>query len=505
MMAAQPVSGSISLSALLGEHADSELPEINIESLSQSAEEAAPGGLYLALAGSRFHGLDFLDEAVARGAVAVAWEPTPGRSAPAWPAGVVGIAVPGLRQLAGSIADHFYGAPSASMKVAGVTGTNGKTSVTFLVAQALEHLSERCGVMGTLGSGRPGSLQASSLTTPDAVTLHRKLAGLLAQDVRHVAIEVSSHALVQGRINAVRFSCAAFTNLSRDHLDYHGDIENYGEAKSTLFTRHLRGTAVINAADPYGRRIVGRLPAGTRRILVNADEPETGQGEFLQASDLEARPAGLSFLVSGSFGEARLDSRLVGDFNASNLLLSLAILLSWGRGFHESLDALAKVKAPAGRMETFAGDRGPLVIVDYAHTPDALEKVLRAARAHASRKLIVVFGCGGERDRGKRPLMGSIAMALADRVVVTDDNPRAEDPDAIVAEILAGVSGEADVERDRAAAIAMAIAEAGSGDVVVIAGKGHETYQTTGQGRQPFSDREVVAGLLRAAGGRGVQ
>ncbi len=499
MTAAMTASENSSTHSLLAGLVATAIPDVDVDNLSQHAGETRPGGLYLALAGARFHGLDFAGEAIDRGAVAVAWEPVAGRAEPALPVGIASIPVPGLRALAGTIADRFYKAPSAAMRVAGVTGTNGKTSCTFFIAQALEQLGRRCAVMGTLGTGRPGQLAATRLTTPDAVSVHRNLADLLADDARYVAMEVSSHALVQGRVNAVRFSCAAFTNLSRDHLDYHGDLDAYGEAKSVLFTRHLQGIAVINAADAWGRRLLGQLPEGVQSIVVS---PEPGAGEpeaWLSARNLRATSNGLSFDVAGSFGQSRFDCSLVGEFNAENLLLALGVLLGWGFGFEESVEALQTVQAPAGRMETFGGGHQPLVIVDYAHTPDALQQALQAARGHTPGRLLVVFGCGGERDRGKRAAMGRIASTLADLVVVTDDNPRDEDPEVIVADILAGASGEVRVERDRAAAIALAIAQARRGDVVLVAGKGHETYQTTCNGRQPFSDREVVADLLRSA------
>jgi len=502
-MAALAAPGKVSMRTLLSGLVNEAVPDMELESLSQSAQDMEPGGLYLALAGSRHHGLDFVNQAIQRGAVAVAWEPVAGRGEPTLPVGVGGIAVPGLRQLAGVIADRFYGEPSAGMRVAGITGTNGKTSCTFFVAQALEHLGCRCAVMGTLGAGRPGQLEALPLTTPDAVSVHRKLARLLAQEVRHIAMEVSSHALVQGRVNAVRMSCAVFTNLSQDHLDYHGNFAAYGEAKSALFTQHLEGTAVVNAGDPWGRRIMGLLPEHLRCIAIAPDKAGPRPAEWLAASNFEVRGKGLSFAVTGSFGKSRIDSQLAGEFNAENLLLALGVLLSWGFGFEQSSKALEKVRAPAGRMETFGGGRQPLVIVDFAHTPDALQKVLQAVRGHAPGKLILVFGCGGERDRGKRARMGAIAESLADLVVITDDNPREEDPDLIVADILSGITGRATVERDRAAAIEVAIAAAQVGDVVVVAGKGHETFQTTRAGKQPFSDREVVAHLLNAASAGG--
>lgn len=506
MAATQPGAGAM-LATLLGDLVDGDLPAVAVTDISESSQDITPGSMFLAGVGIARHGLCFVDDALERGATVVAWEPAEGISSPSLPDGVIGIAVPDLRQVAGLIADRFFGAPSASVKVTGVTGTNGKTSTAFFVAQAVEFMGPGCGLIGTLGSGRPGAMKAAARTTPDAVGVHRQLARFRDDGVRHVVMEVSSHALVQGRVNAVRFDCAAFTNLSRDHLDYHGDMQSYAEAKTALFVRFRPGSAVINCADPQGEKILDALSIDTKRIMVAAEGTTNGKGNWLTYSDINAHDAGITFQVKGSFGAARLHSQLVGEFNASNLLVALGILLAWGFNFRQAIQAMEQVRAPAGRMETFRHAPGPLVIVDYAHSPDALEKVLLAAREHARGKLILVFGCGGERDAGKRPQMGAIAMRLADEVIITDDNPRNEDPDSIVGEILSGTASRTEpdagakvlVERDRAAAIESAIEAAGDGDVVFIAGKGHETYQTTAQGRQPFSDRAVVAALLGIA------
>lgn len=505
MIAATRKYPAVALEKLLTGFADGPVPSCEVSDLSLSAQHAQPGGLFLATAGSTRHGLTFLDQALARGVAAVAWEPGPAVTTPALPADVVAVPVPDLRQQVGFIADRFFAAPSSQIRIAGITGTNGKTSSAYFAAQAVEQLGPDCGFIGTLGSGRPGALRGSELTTPDAVEVQRTLADMRASGIGYLAMEVSSHALVQGRINGMQLDCAAFTNLSRDHLDYHGDMDAYGAAKRDLFTRHNPRRAVINLADPVGSEMQAGLPAKTPCIQVNPVQTPAAGEEFLRATQFDATDTGMTFQVEGSFGAARLHSRLVGEFNASNLLVALGILLSWGFSFRRSVAALECVSAPAGRMETFKAANGPLVIVDYAHTPDALEKVLLAARAHARGKLALVFGCGGDRDVGKRPEMGAIASRLADRVVVTDDNPRNEDPDQIVAQIVAGMTTPATKERDRAAAIALAIEALGDGDVLVVAGKGHELYQTTAAGRQPFSDSQVVRDLLHiereAAGG----
>ncbi len=496
MMVAPDMRPPASLRALLDGLTSAQVPDLAVADLSQSAQDITPGGLFLATAGTASHGLEYLEQALSRGALAVVWEPSAGISAPELPTDVPAIPVPDLRAHVGLIADRFFGQPSAAMSIAGITGTNGKTSSAFFIAQAVEALGPACGMLGTLGVGRPGALRAGGLTTPDAVSVHRSLAAFLAADVRHLSMEVSSHALDQGRVNGVRFECAAFTNLSRDHLDYHGDMSAYGRAKLQLFTGKRARRAVINCADAWGREVLAALPADMPRLVIEPETPPRPDEDYLSISGLDVHAGGLTFQVRGSAGEARLHSRLVGDFNAINLLIALGVLLGWGFSFRRAIAALETVRAPAGRMETFEAPGKPLVIVDYAHTPDALEKVLLAARAHAENRLLVVFGCGGERDAGKRPQMGAVASRLADQVVITDDNPRGEDPDRIVSEIIAGTTGPVQTQRDRAAAIASSIEGAAPGDVLVIAGKGHEEYQTTASGRQPFSDRHVVAGLL---------
>lgn len=497
MMPASDKSNEVNLPALLSGLAESALPDISVADICQSAQAVTPGSMFLAGKGISRHGLCFLDEALARGATVVAWEPEENLAAPRLPEGVTGVAVPGLRQAAGLIADRFFGQPSASLKVAGITGTNGKTSSAFFIAQALQGTGSGCGLIGTLGAGQPGAMRAATLTTPDAVGVHRQLAQFRDAGLRHAVMEVSSHALVQGRVNAVRFDTAAFTNLSRDHLDYHGDMTSYAEAKARLFTHFNPRHAVINCADATGERLAATLPEAAHLISVLPADSAAGEGDWLAYTDLDAHEAGITFQVKSSFGSARLYSGLVGGFNAENLLIAMGVLLALGSSFRQSVRALQTVRAPAGRMETFKGSRGPMVIVDFAHSPAALETVLRAARSHLSGRLFVVFGCGGERDPGKRPQMGAVAARLADVVLLTDDNPRKEDPDAIIAAIREGAGSHARVERDRAVAIAAAIAEAADADIVVVAGKGHESYQETATGRHPFSDREVVAGLLQ--------
>jgi UDP-N-acetylmuramoyl-L-alanyl-D-glutamate--2,6-diaminopimelate ligase len=356
--------------------------------------------------------------------------------------------------------------------------------------------------MGTLGFGRPAQLTSTVHTTPDAVSVQRQLAALRALGAECVSMEVSSHALDQGRVNGVRFNTAAFTNLTRDHLDYHGTMEAYGAAKARLFRVAGLAHRVINVDDPFGAALAAepgpaqltvttRTPAGTRAV---------GAGQFVRALRVTPEPTGLTIAVDSSWGTAELAVRLMGEFNVDNSLTVLAVLLAWGVPLAAAVRALGRCRAASGRMEMFGG-RGvaPLAIVDYAHTPDALEKALRAARLHCRGVLRLVFGCGGDRDAGKRPLMGRIAAGLADDLIVTDDNPRTEDPARIVDDILAGITGAPPlvVEHDRALAIRLALGRSLPDDVVLIAGKGHEDYQILGTGRRPFRDSQVVMEVLR--------
>jgi UDP-N-acetylmuramoyl-L-alanyl-D-glutamate--2,6-diaminopimelate ligase len=463
-----------------------------VRGLQVDSRRVQPGDLFLALPGMVADGRDFIGDAVASGAVAIAYETGDGftlRGAP-----VPAFAVPGLRRQIGVIADRFYGAPSRRIVVIGVTGTNGKTTCTQLLAQALDRPPRRCAVIGTLGYGFPGALDASIHTTPDAVTVHRLMAEFIGRGAAQVAMEVSSHALEQGRVNGVSFDVAVFTNLTRDHLDYHGDMEAYGRAKAGLFAAAGLKYAVINHDDGFGRRLLSGIEA-----------PVTALSYGLEGGDVRARevrplPDGLLLRVTTPDGDVELRSPLVGRFNASNLLAVLATLLALGVKAEDAAARLARAQAPSGRVERFGGAKGlPLVVVDYAHTPDALEKILLALREHARGKLWCVFGCGGDRDRGKRPAMGEIAERLADRVLLTDDNPRHESGDAIIADILGGMRASTEVIRDRRAAIAAAIRGAGEGDIVLIAGKGHEDYQQVGDERRPYSDREVVRELMGRA------
>jgi len=478
------------LSELLAGIAESPLsrdPEIRGLTLDSRAVE--PGDLFLALPGTRTDGRQYIAGALARGAAAIVYEadgPEPDTH------GVVAVGLRNLRDQVGRLADRFFGSPSRKLKVIGVTGTNGKTTTTQLLAQALDRGDGRCGLIGTMGSGFPGALDPSQHTTPDAVSVHRLLAGFVQAGAKSVCMEVSSHALDQARVAGVAFDVAVFTNLTRDHLDYHGDMDAYAAAKARLFDFPHLEAAVINADDRFGQALVTRTRPGVRVV-----------GFGLEQGDVRARAVvpsteGLAMQVITPQGEIAIRSALLGRFNASNLLAVLAVLLVLGIPLAEAALALAQAKPVAGRMERFGGTTQPLVVVDYAHTPDALDKVLAALREHTEGKLLCVFGCGGDRDRGKRPLMGAIAERLADIVILTNDNPRHEDPQAILDEITGGMRTTPTVVPDRTRAIRAALSESRAGDIVLVAGKGHEDYQQVGDRRLPYSDRETIVQLLGA-------
>lgn len=476
--------------------------EQKVNDLTIDSREVRAGSVFVALRGTRAHGLLHAAAAIEAGAEAVLYD-VADRSlmGECTPADAL-IGIENLRVRAGEIADRFFGSPSSAMRIAGVTGTNGKTTVAYLIAAALSLSGRKTGYAGTLGFGPVNAIHSGSLTTPDCITVHRRLRELLEAGHKSVAMEVSSHALDQQRVAGVHFDIAVFTNLTRDHLDYHGTEAAYMAAKARLFQWPRLRDAVINVDDVCGRRLVDTLPA-------NVDLIETSvrgaiaqvRSRALWATHIRPLPQGLEIEIGGSWGEGVLRSSLIGDFNAENLLSVLAVLLAWGLALPRALQLLELCSAPPGRMERLGGDHGPIVVVDYAHTPDALDKALLAARRHCAGRLICVFGCGGDRDRGKRALMGAVAEQRADEVYVTDDNPRSEPSAQIIDEILAGIRHRdaVQVQPDRAIAIRTAIAAARSGDIVVIAGKGHEDYQIVGTEVRAFSDREVACAALRAA------
>lgn len=476
-LAAQPTAGRIVLSGM-----------------TLDSRRVCRGDAFFALRGGHGHGISFAANAVQRGAqVVLAESPAPDDMA-ALDAPVLWIDK--LHDRVGEIAARFFERPSESMRMLGITGTNGKTSTVQLLAQALSLLGHRAASIGTLGAGVHGQLREGERTTPNAIEVQATLAGFRDADVSHVAMEVSSHALEQGRVNAVDFEVAAFTNLTRDHLDYHGSMEAYGAAKAKLFAWPGLRCAVINIDDAFGRELAEALPDDLACLRCSMSGDSDAE---IAASDVVTSAQGLAFQLRTPWGSRAVSSHLIGRFNVANLLVVVACLGALGESFDAIVPVVEQLQPVNGRMSRLGGLHGqPLVVVDYAHTPDALEQALNAVRAHCAGKLICVFGCGGERDAGKRPLMGGIAARLADVAIVTDDNPRGEDGDAIVAQILAGMT-EAKamaVERDRATAIANALHLARPGDAVLIAGKGHETYQEGSAGKRPFDDLAVAHATL---------
>lgn len=483
---------------------------IGITDLSLDSRTVSEGGLFLACAGRRTHGLAALPEALSRGARAVLWESVPDASAPVVPPAVHAQAVEKLSTVASSIAGKFFDLPSETLRVAGITGTNGKTTTAWLLAQALTRCESQSAYMGTLGVGMaPGAVVPGEYTTADAVSVQRQLAAMRDAGAECVAMEVSSHALDQHRVAGVRFRVAAFTNLTRDHLDYHGTMEAYGAAKARLFEMPKLEAGVINVDDAFGAELARRHASSLPLTLIarNASgiaviDDIRSRAPFVRslvASDIKALSGGLSFAIEYRVGTAESAEHvvtlpLVGEFNVENALVTLGLLLALGVALEPALRALGECRAPAGRMEAVTAPGRALAIVDYAHTPDALAKSLRAARAHCRGKLHLVFGCGGDRDVGKRPLMAGVAAAMADGIVITDDNPRSESAAGIVADIIAGFPQgiRATVIHDRGDAIRHALAGAREGDVVLVAGKGHENYQIVGAERRPFSDRETI-------------
>jgi len=470
-----------------------------LRDITADSRRVAPHVAFAAYPGTQRDGRAFIADAVARGAAAVVWEARDFEWNAAWDVPNVGVTE--LKANVGPIASGVHGYPSRALWMIGVTGTNGKTSCAHWTAQALARCGRRPAVIGTLGNGFVDALASADNTTPDACVLHALLAQWRREDADSVAMEVSSHALDQGRVNGIAFDVALFTNLTRDHLDYHGTMAAYGAAKARLVEWPGLHAAVINAADAFGRQLIDAARArGQRVIAYGADDAD------IRATRVDMTDRGMAITLRAPQGGALLETALTGAFNVHNLLGVLGVLLESGVAFDAALDALAHVSAPPGRMERLGGGTQPLVVIDYAHTPDALAQVLTAMRpaVRAGAQLICVFGCGGDRDRGKRAPMGETAGRLADRVIVTSDNPRSEDPRTIADDIVEGLKplgGTWSVELDRARAIEQALAVAREGDVIVLAGKGHEDYQEANGVRRPFSDRRNVAVALARRGG----
>ncbi|MCS4504709.1 UDP-N-acetylmuramoyl-L-alanyl-D-glutamate--2,6-diaminopimelate ligase [wastewater metagenome] len=478
-------------------------PALALTDLALDSREVAEGGVFLAVRGAGGHGLAHLEDALARKPAAVLWDPEGAPDAYAVlerceRAGVAAIAVPGLGGSIGMLAARFFGGPGRRLRLVGVTGTDGKTSTTQFVAAALDRAGHPWASIGTLGWGRPGALRETRHTTPDVVGLQRRLAALVDDGVEGVAMEVSSHALDQDRTQGLDFEVAVLTNLSRDHLDYHGSDAAYAAAKARLFLDTEPAAAVLNLDDAFGRDMAARTGAAVIGYSL-ADAP----GARIRARGVHAGDEGLAFTLDIDGDAVDVAVPVFGLFNVANLLATAGVLLALGEPAGSIAATLAACRPVPGRMQALGGGDRPLVIVDYAHTPAALEAALAASRQHCAGALWCVFGCGGDRDTGKRAPMGRAAAGLADHVILTSDNPRGEPPESIIDAIRAGLPAP-DAARaipDRGEAIRTAVAGAHAGDVVLVAGKGHEAYQIVGDEVRAFSDREAVEAALAAGEG----
>lgn len=467
--------------------------DLLIRELTLDSRKVRPGDLFLAIPGLKLDGREHITDAIAHGAAAIAYEAEGAKVLPI--TDIPMIPVKGLAAQLSDIAGRFYGDPSRNLNLIGVTGTNGKTSVTQLVAQALDTLGQHCGIIGTLGTGFYSELKSGIHTTPDPISVQSTLYDLKRAGAKAVAMEVSSHGLDQGRVTALAFDVAVMTNLSRDHLDYHGTMEAYAAAKAKLFAWNDLRCRVVNLDDAFGRQLAA-APHSSRLITYSLENSSA----YLFCRDAHFDDDGVRATLVTPQGSHALRSSLLGRFNLSNVLAAVGALMGLDYPLDDILKVLPTLEGPAGRMQRLGGGSRPLVVVDYAHTPDALEKVLAALRPHAKGQLTCLFGCGGDRDRGKRPLMAEVVERLADKVLVTDDNPRSEDPSRIFDDIRTGfVSANAvDFVAGRGQAIAQIVAQASAADVIVLAGKGHEDYQEINGERQPFSDLEEATKALDA-------
>ncbi|MGY6397700.1 UDP-N-acetylmuramoyl-L-alanyl-D-glutamate--2,6-diaminopimelate ligase [Vibrio parahaemolyticus] len=486
---------AISMDALLFPWVDCpSLASVLVSELELDSRKVQPGTTFVALVGHVVDGRKFIASAIEKGANAVI-----AQSCDVKAHGTIDIIddipvvyLDALDKCLSEIAGQLYTYPD--MKLIGVTGTNGKTTITQLIAQWIGLVGSKAAVMGTTGNGFLDDLKEAANTTGNAVEIQHTLAALAEHQAQYTALEVSSHGLIQGRVKSLSFAAGVFTNLSRDHLDYHGTMEEYANAKLTLFTQHQCDQAIINVDDEVGAAWAKQL---TNAIAVSL-APTTEFEHALWASQVAYAESGITIRFDGQFGEGTLHAPLIGEFNAANLMLAFATLLSLGFDKSDLLATAAQLQPVLGRMELFQAENRAKVVVDYAHTPDALEKALQALRVHCDGQLWAIFGCGGDRDAGKRPMMAEIAERLGDKVVLTDDNPRSEDPVLIVKDMLAGLSkpAEAIVQHDRFKALSYALENAAPQDIILLAGKGHEDYQIRNGETIHYSDRESAMQLL---------
>lgn len=469
--------------------------DITVNDLALDSRLVKPGGLFFAYPGSTVDGRNFIPQAIARGARVVLYESGDGFQGESWqsPATLL-IPMQDLQLHVGAIAALFFDQPSQALNIIGVTGTNGKTSTTHYIAAALQQHALRCAVIGTVGCGVLPNLDKTEHTTPDPIQIQQTFLQFKGDSVSHVAMEVSSHALAQARVAGTQFTTAVYTQLSRDHLDYHGSMQAYAAAKGLLFQQPGLQHAIINQDDAYGRQFIAEYRSHLEVVVYSAQGMMHASQPYVVATDVMRHPQGFLVKVASSWGQGEFICPLLGEFNISNVLATLAVLLINDIPFSKALGYCAHLKSVRGRMQLLGDATTPKVIVDYAHTPDALEKALSALRAHCEGRLWCIFGCGGDRDKGKRPEMAAVAEKFADQIIVTNDNPRTETPDAIVQDIMSGFSERAavDIIQDRGLAIATAVQSAKRHDMVLVAGKGHETTQTIGYQVLAFDDAEQV-------------
>lgn len=481
---------------LLSGIAKEPLPQFVIRDLHLDSRKVKPGTLFVALGGHREHGLRFAEQAAHQGCSAILYDACDTAMVPGLSIDIPLIAVDNLRYKLGMLADRFFGQPSKALEVIGITGTNGKTSCSHFLAEAIGS-KRKAGVIGTLGWGTPGELYPTTHTTLDVIETHRILHLMQHQGFRAVAMEASSHGLDQGRLDDVRFQGAVFTNISRDHLDYHKTMEAYQEAKLKLLECQTLKFVVFNRADALSKPILARRLANVRYIGFGSRGVSSDSGiSVVEYDAVKHLSDGLNFQIHFEGQSADVKVPIFGGFNVDNSAATIAALMGLGYSLTDAVASMVHVLPVPGRMQNVSA-AGRRAVIDYAHTPDALAKLLKTARAHCSGELWVVFGCGGDRDCGKRPEMGAIADRLADRIVVTDDNPRNEDPEVIIKQIVMGMTEHKPMEiRDRRCAIEHALTNAKGKDLVVVAGKGHEDTQEIKGVKYPFRDIDVVEGFL---------
>jgi UDP-N-acetylmuramoyl-L-alanyl-D-glutamate--2,6-diaminopimelate ligase len=497
MMTAEKLNFSKSLSELLAGLADVD-NTLEVSGVAIDSREVKTGDLFMAYRGTYVNGVDYINDAIKAGAIAVAIDADENVNLESIP--VLTVKVANLRKQAGAIISRFYDEPSKQMKVIGVTGTNGKTTVSYMIAQVLFTLGKQSAVIGTIGSGQFGQVESANVTTPDPVKLH-SLFSSWVNEVDSVVMEVSSHALDQGRVAGTEFDTAIFTNISRDHLDYHETLESYADAKFQLFQSTGLKHAIVNVDDAYGVKLLDLLPETLEVIAYSTKAIEAQKDNknisYVFCEEIEQDQLETKLKIQSPWGKVSIQTSLLGTFNIENILAAFSALCVSGLSLEKVANTISGFKGVPGRMEYFSSESKPLLIVDYAHTPDALKKALTTLRSYCQGQLYCVFGCGGDRDVGKRAEMGSIAESLSNQIVLTNDNPRTEPEEKIVENILEGIKDKSKVtiKYDRSDAIINTFLNANSDDVILVAGKGHETTQHTGNVISPFSDRELARRL----------